>query len=190
PVAGVNPLHLCREIEAALDDNAVLIGDGGDFVATASYIIRPRSPLAWLDPGAFGTLGVGAGFALGAKLCRPESEVWALFGDGALGYSLAEFDTFVRHQIPIVAVVGNDGGWSQIAREQVEILNDDVGTVLAHTDYHRVAEGFGTAGVMLDDPELVGDALQQARTTAANGTPVLINARLGRTDFRKGSISM
>ena len=76
----------------------------------------------WLDPGAFGTLGVGAGFALGAKLCRPEAEVWALFGDGALGYSIAEFDTFVRHGVPIIAVVGNDAGWTQIAREQVPIL--------------------------------------------------------------------
>jgi acetolactate synthase-1/2/3 large subunit len=190
PAKGINPLHLCREIEAALGEQSVLIGDGGDFVATASYIIWPRGPLSWLDPGAFGTLGVGAGFALGAKLCRPESEVWALFGDGALGYSLAEFDTFARHQIPIVAVVGNDGGWSQIAREQVEILGDDVGTVLAHTDYHHVAEGFGAAGIALDDPELTGDALERARTIAAAGKPVLINARLGRTDFRKGSISM
>jgi acetolactate synthase-1/2/3 large subunit len=190
PARGVNPLHLCAEIEAALGSDAMLIGDGGDFVATASYIVQPRGPLSWLDPGAFGTLGVGAGFALGAKLCRPDAEVWALFGDGALGYSLAEFDTFVRHGIPIIAVVGNDGGWSQIAREQVEILKDDVGTVLGHTDYHRVAEGFGAAGLALDDPELVGEALQQARQAAAQGRPVLLNARLGRTDFRKGSISM
>jgi acetolactate synthase-1/2/3 large subunit len=190
PSAGVNPLHLCREIEAALGENALLVGDGGDFVATASYIVRPRSPLSWLDPGAFGTLGVGAGFALGAKLCRPDAEVWALFGDGALGYSLAELDTFVRHQIPIVAVVGNDGGWSQIAREQIEILHDDVGTVLSQIDYHRVAEGFGAAGIALDDPELIGDALAQARALSAAGRPALVNAKLGRSNFRKGSISM
>jgi thiamine pyrophosphate-dependent acetolactate synthase large subunit-like protein len=190
PARGVNPLQLCAELEAALGPDAVLVGDGGDFVATASYIVQPRGPLSWLDPGAFGTLGVGAGFALGAKLCRPEAEVWALFGDGALGYSLAEFDTFVRHSIPIIAVVGNDGGWSQIAREQVEILMDDVGTVLGHTDYHRVVEGFGAAGLALDDPELVGETLQQARQAAVGGKPVLVNAKLGRTDFRKGSISM
>jgi acetolactate synthase-1/2/3 large subunit len=190
PARGVNPLHLCAEIEAALGPQALLIGDGGDFVATASYVVQPRGPLSWLDPGAFGTLGVGAGFALGAKLCRPDAEVWALFGDGALGYSLAEFDTFVRHGIPIIAVVGNDGGWNQIAREQIEILKDDVGTVLGQTDYHRVAEGFGAAGLALDDPELAGEALQQARQAAADGRPVLLNVRLGRTDFRKGSISM
>jgi acetolactate synthase-1/2/3 large subunit len=159
-------------------------------VATASYVLQPRGPLSWLDPGAFGTLGVGAGFALGAKLCRPDAEVWALFGDGALGYSLAEFDTFVRHGVPIIAVVGNDGGWSQIAREQMEILKDDVGTVLGQTDYHRVAEGFGAVGLALDDPELVGETLQQARQMAAEGQPVLVNARLGKTHFRKGSISI
>jgi thiamine pyrophosphate-dependent acetolactate synthase large subunit-like protein len=190
PAGKINPLHLCGEIEAALGTNAVLVGDGGDFVATASYTISPRGPLSWLDPGAFGTLGVGAGFALGAKLCRPDAEVWALFGDGALGYSLAEFDTFVRHQIPIIAVVGNDAGWTQIAREQVELLRDEVGTVLAHTDYHRVAEGFGAVGLALEDPELVPEVLQQARQAAAAGKPVLVNAILGKTDFRKGSISV
>jgi acetolactate synthase-1/2/3 large subunit len=186
----INPVHLCGEIEASLGSNAILVGDGGDFVATASYIVKPRGPLTWLDPGAFGTLGVGAGFALGAKLCHPEAEVWALFGDGALGYSIAEFDTFVRHQIPIIAVVGNDAGWTQIAREQVEMLKDDVGTALSHTDYHRVVEGFGAIGLALDDPELIPDVLQQARQAAVAGRPVLINAILDKTDFRKGSISM
>ncbi|HEU5102580.1 MAG TPA: thiamine pyrophosphate-binding protein [Roseiflexaceae bacterium] len=190
PASYINPIQLCREIEAAIDGSAILIGDGGDFVATASYIVRPRGPLAWLDPGAFGTLGVGAGFALGAKLVHPDAEVWALFGDGALGYSLAELDTFARHGIPIIAVVGNDAGWTQIAREQIEMLHDDIGTTLAHTDYHRVAEGFGAAGLHVDDPEVVPETLQQARELAAMGKPVLVNAVLGKTDFRKGSISI
>ena len=70
----------------------------------------------------FGTLGCGAGFALGASLCRPDHEIWAVFGDGSVGYALAEFDTFVRHGIPVIAVVGNDAGWAQIAREQVKML--------------------------------------------------------------------
>jgi len=190
PSDKVNPVHLCREIEAAHDPGAIIIGDGGDFVATASYVVRPGGPLAWLDPGAFGTLGVGAGFALGAKLVHPESEVWVLFGDGALGYSIAEFDTFARHGLPIVAVVGNDAGWTQIAREQIEILGDDVGTMLAPTDYHRVAVAFGAAGLALADPELAGEVLAQARDIASGGTPVLVNALLGTTEFRKGSISM
>ena len=190
PAVHINPVQLCRAIEDALDPSAILIGDGGDFVATASYIVRPRGPLAWLDPGAFGTLGVGAGFALAAKLVHPEAEVWALFGDGALGYSLAEFDTFARHRIGIAGVVGNDAGWTQIAREQINMLHDDIGVTLAHTDYHRVAEGLGAAGLLVDDPELVPEVLQHARQLAASGKPVLVNAILGKTDFRKGSISM
>ncbi len=190
PTGNVNPLYLFQTLEEMLGDNSLLVADGGDFVATASYIVSPRGPLRWLDPGAFGTLGVGAGFALGAKLVHPDAEVWILYGDGSAGYSLAEFDTFVRHEIPVIALVGNDGAWSQIAREQVPLLGDDVATVLGHTDYHRVVEGFGAGGLALNDPELIPDVLQQARLLAGQGQPVLVNALLGRTDFRKGSISM
>ena len=186
----VNPIAFFRALDAAAADDAVMVADGGDFVATASYIVRPRGPLAWLDPGAFGTLGVGAGFALGAKLRRPESEVWLIWGDGASGYGLAELDTFVRHNVPVIAVVGNDACWSQIAREQVKLLHDDVGTVLARTDYHRVAEGFGAAGLVIRKTVEVAQVLQQARDIARGGKPVLVNVWLDKTDFREGSLSM
>ncbi len=109
----VNPLALLKAIDAAMDDDSIIVADGGDFVATASYTVRPRGPLSWLDPGAFGTLGVGAGFAMGAKLHRPDSETWVIYGDGAFGYSLIEFETFVRLRIPVIAVIGNDACWSQ-----------------------------------------------------------------------------
>ncbi len=186
----VNPLHLFDELNRALPENSILIADGGDFVATASYILHPPAPLTWLDPGPFGTLGVGAGFALGAKLARPEAEIWIIYGDGAAGFSLIEFDTLVRHGAPVFAVVGNDAGWSQIAREQVPMLGDDVATVLARTDYDQVVAGLGGAGFKVEDPELIEDAISQARAAGAGGKPVLINVITGRTDFRKGSISM
>jgi thiamine pyrophosphate-dependent acetolactate synthase large subunit-like protein len=186
----VNPVALFREIESAADDTAIFVADGGDFVATASYILRPRGPRAWLDPGAFGTLGVGAGFAMGAALCRPQSEIWLIYGDGACGYGLTEFDTFVRHQIPVIAVVGNDAGWTQIAREQVKILKDDVGTVLARTDYHKVAAAFGAEGILVKKQSEVADALKQAKQAFKAGKAVLINVWLDKTDFREGSISM
>jgi acetolactate synthase-1/2/3 large subunit len=187
---GIHPLALCQEIDRALDSDSLLVADGGDFVASASYIVEPRGPLSWLDPGVFGCLGVGAGFALGSKLARPASEVWILYGDGAAGFSLAELDTFVRHQIPVIAVVGNDAAWTQIAREQIDLLGDDVGTVLCRTAYHRVAEGFGARGLLLRPGDSIPKALQEAKQAAREGAPVLINAHLGRTDFRKGSISM
>lgn len=186
----VNPIALFRALDAAAGDAAILVADGGDFVATASYIVRPRGPLSWLDPGAFGTLGVGAGFALGAHLVRPDAEVWLIWGDGASGYGLAEFDTFVRHGAPVIAVVGNDASWSQIAREQVKMLHDDVGTVLARTDYHRVAEGFGAAGLLVTRNEDVPAALAQAREMTRGGKAVLVNVWLDRSEFREGSISM
>ncbi len=186
----INPVSLCRSIDAGLPDNSVIVADGGDFVGTASYIVKPGKPLSWLDPGVFGTLGCGAGFALGASLCRPDHEIWVLFGDGSVGYALAEFDTFVRHNIPVVAVVGNDAGWTQIAREQVKMLHDDVGTVLARSDYHKVAEALGGKGVLLTDSDQAGASLQEARDAASNGVPVLLNAWLDRTDFREGSLSM
>jgi thiamine pyrophosphate-dependent acetolactate synthase large subunit-like protein len=186
----VNPVAFFRTMDAAMGEDAVVVADGGDFVATASYILRPRGPLSWLDPGAFGTLGVGGGFALAAGLARPNAETWLVWGDGASGYGLAEFDTFVRHGVPVIAVVGNDAAWMQIAREQVKMLGDDVATVLARSDYHRVAEGFGAAGLVVRRDDEVPGALRRAREIARGGRPVLVNVWLDRTDFREGAISM
>src|SRR5262245_30919410 len=182
---GVHPIALLRALERALPDDSVIVADGGDFVATASYVLRPRRPLSWLDPGVFGTLGVGGGFALGARLQRPDAELFVLYGDGSLGYSLMELDTFARHGLGVVAIVGNDASWAQIAREQVEVLKDDVGTVLAPTDYHRAAEGLGAKGYALDRIEDAESVLAAARADARGGRPVLINARLAKSAFRK-----
>jgi acetolactate synthase-1/2/3 large subunit len=190
PGEHVNPVAFFRALDRVAGDQAAFVADGGDFVATASYILRPRGPLTWLDPGVFGTLGVGAGFAIGAAIARPGSEVWLLWGDGASGYGLAEFDTFVRHGVPVIAVVGNDAGWTQIAREQVKMLHDDVGTVLARTAYHEVARAFGAEGIEVRRAAEVEAALARAREMSARGRPVLINVWLDRTDFREGSISM
>lgn len=186
----VNPIHLFRELDKILPDNSILVADGGDFVATASYTLRPRGPLRWLDPGVFGTLGVGGGFAIGAKAVRPDSEVWLIWGDGSAAYSLAEFDAYARHGLPVIALIGNDAGWTQIAREQVEILGDDCAVVLEYSDYHDVAKGYGGEGLRLDRPEDVPTVLRQAQDIARSGRPVAINCLIGKTDFRKGSISM
>ena len=186
----INPLHLLMEVEATLPENSLIVGDGGDFVASASYILNPRRPLSWLDPGVFGTLGVGAGFAIGAALCRPGAEIWVVYGDGAFGYSLAEIDTLVRHRLPIIALVGNDASWAQIARDQVEILKDDVGTVLRRSDYHIAAQGLGAEGLALTRTADIGPVLAEAHRLSSTGRTVVINAHIGRHDFRKGSISM
>ena len=190
PTELVNPLHLFQRIEEKMADDAVLVVDGGDFVATASYILRPRKPLSWLDPGVFGTLGVGGGFAVGASLVRPGKEIWLIYGDGSSAYSLAEIDTCVRHGLAPIAVIGTDGSWAQIAREQVPMLGTDIGTVLNRTPYHEVGQGYGAVGLLLDDPARVDETLDEAKALAASGKPVVINVHIAATDFRKGSISV
>ena len=111
----------------------------------------------------------------------------SLYGDGSVAYSLAEFDTFARHGVAVIAIVGNDAGWTQIAREQIEVLHDDVGVVLARTDYHQVAEGYGGRGLLLTRRDDVAGVLRQAVDLARQGFPVLVNAHLDKTEFRKGS---
>jgi acetolactate synthase-1/2/3 large subunit len=186
----VNPIALCAGIDRALDDRSILVLDGGDFVATASYVVAPRRPLSFLDPGVFGTLGVGGGFALGAAAARPDGLVWLLYGDGSAAFSIAEFDTMVRHRIPVIAVVGNDGAWTQIARGQRDMLGDAVGTELRRTDYERVAEGYGGVGLRIEHPDEIDTVLATAKEEAAVGRPVLVNALIGTTSFRDGSISL
>jgi len=187
---GVDPVAFFLALEEKLDDDSILIVDGGDFVATAAYIVRPRGPLCWLDPGVFGTLGVGGGFAVGAASARPDAEIWLLYGDGSSAYSLAEFDTYVRLGYAPIAVIGTDASWHQIARDQITLLGDDVGTVLRRTDYHTVAEGYGGVGILLTDPAEIGGAIDRAKALAAEGKPVCINIHLADSDFREGSISI
>ncbi|XP_014749281.1 PREDICTED: acetolactate synthase-like protein [Sturnus vulgaris] len=144
PPCHLNPLALLQALDQVLPPQSILVADGGDFVATAAYTVRPRRPLAWLDPGTatpggdtWGHLGTAWGqhgdTALGAKLCRPEAEVWVLYGDGSLGFSLMEFDTFVRHKVAVIALVGNDAGWTQISREQLPLLGSAVGCRLSYS---------------------------------------------------------
>ncbi len=186
----INPLALFQALDAKLDDDAVIVADGGDFVATAAYTLQPGKPLCWLDPGVFGTLGVGGGFALGAAAARPDSEIWIIYGDGSSAYSLAEFDTFARQGRGVIAIIGNDGCWNQIARDQVEVLKDDVAVMLRQSDYHDVAKGYGGEAFLLDDPSKIRTTLTAAKKLAKAGKPVLINAILDKSDFRKGSISI
>lgn len=188
----LNPIKVLQELEKVLPEKSILIADGGDFVGTAAYILRPRGPLTWLDPGAFGTLGVGGGFALGAKLCYPDHDVWVLYGDGSLGFSVAEFDTFTRHKLPVIALVGNDACWSQIARDQIRILGLPTACNLAFCKYELVAQGFGGCGQVLnrENESEIGKVFMEAQTKSRQGSSVLINCFIGKTSFRDGSISV
>lgn len=186
----VDPIHFFLALEEQMADDSVLVVDGGDFVATAAYVLKPRKPLSWLDPGVFGTLGVGGGFAVGASTVRPGAEVWIIYGDGSSAYSLSEFDTFVRHGYAPIAVIGTDASWQQIARDQVTLLGSAVGTGLRYTSYEKVAEGYGGKGLLLTDPAKVNETIAEAKRLSKSGVPVCINVHIAKSDFREGSISI
>ena len=194
PEQHLNPLKVLHIAEEVMSENSIIVADGGDFVGSAAYILRPRGPLRWLDPGPFGTLGVGGGFALGAKLCRPDADVWIVYGDGSLGYSVAEFDTFARHGTPVIALIGNDACWSQIAREQVPMFGSGVGCMLAYCNYETVAEGYGGEGLRLDrshgSEDIKSTLILAQEKSRKEKRPVLVNCLIGKSDFRQGSISV
>lgn len=115
-----------------------------------------------------------------------------IFGDGSLGYSIAEIDTFVRHKLPILSVVGNDACWTQIAREQKPTLGSDVACNLDYTNYQVAAEGLGGKGFLLDakDKENLIESFRNARLLTRQGQPVLVNVLMGKSKFREGSVSV
>ncbi|MEY3248633.1 MAG: hypothetical protein RL742_676 [Bacteroidota bacterium] len=190
PLQGINPVALCRALDRLLPANSVLVADGGDFAATAAYTLRPRKPLSWLDPGAFGTLGVGGGFALGAALHYPDDYIWIIYGDGSAAFSLMEFDAFARNRMKVCAIIGNNGAWEQIARDQAPMLGARTATDLALSDYHRVADAFGGAGERVESLPDFQKAVSNAIAAMDRGVPYIINAVIGKSEFRKGSISM
>ncbi|UJR82298.1 thiamine pyrophosphate-binding protein [Sandaracinus amylolyticus] len=184
-----NPLWVCSELAKYVQDDTIVIGDGGDFVATAAYTLPIRWPGLWMDPGPLGTLGVGPGYAMAAKLVRPESRVILVYGDGSFGLHGLEFEAMARQGIKVVGVIGNDACWTQIYRGQRDIFGAErtPATKLAYTRYDLVAEAVGAKGFYAETPDQVKDALQKAFECPE---PALVNVKIGSSDFRKGAISV
>lgn len=184
----INPLRACRDIADSLPPETIVVGDGGDFVATAAAIVRVYYMGHWLDPGPLGTLGVGPGYAMAAKLARPESPVVIMYGDGSFGLHAMEFEAMARQQITVVGVIGNDAAWTQIRRGQVQIYGQDraIATRLGFTRYDRVAEALGCYGEYVERPADIRPAMVRA---LAAGRPAIVNIKIGQSDFRKGSIA-
>src|SRR5262245_45379680 len=156
-----NPLRVCAELGKRLGKDDIVIGDGGDFVATAAYVLKLEWPQLWMDPGPLGTLGVGPGYAMAAKLVRPEANVVLVYGDGSFGFHALEFEAMVRQGIPVVSVIGNDAAWTQIRRGQVELYGADraPATSLALTRYDKVVEALGGFGAFVERTADLGPAL-------------------------------
>jgi acetolactate synthase-1/2/3 large subunit len=184
-----NPLRVCAEIGKRLGKSDIVIGDGGDFVATAAYVLKLEWPQLWMDPGPLGTLGVGPGYAMAAKLVRPDAHVVLVYGDGSFGLHALEFEAMVRQKIPVVAVIGNDAAWTQIRRGQVDMYGPEraVATGLEYTRYDRVVEACGGFGAYVEEVSQLGPALDAA---FASKVPACVNVKIAKSDFRKGAISV
>jgi len=170
----VDPQRMCREVRDWLDTlgETIVIGDGGDIVATAAKIIPVKREGAWMDPGPLGTLGVGMPFALAAQASNPDKRVVIVYGDGSFGLNGFEYDTAVRFDLPIIGVVGNDAAWGQMMRPQGAIYGSVDGTLLNYTRYDKVVEALGGHGEFVERPEDLRPALERA---AASGKPALVN---------------
>ncbi len=177
----VDPLRFAAEIRDFIDEDTILIGDGGDIVAQSSKVIPVLRENCWMDPGPLGTLGVGMPFALAAQHSFPDRRVLIIYGDGAFGLNGFEYDTAVRFGLPIVGIVGNDAAWGQMLRPQVGIYGADrkVAVDLAPTRYDRVVEAMGGHGEHCERPEEIRPALERA---FASGKPALVNVALRKDE--------
>ncbi|WP_193611907.1 acetolactate synthase [Nocardioides lijunqiniae] len=174
--AEADPIHPARiygELVPRLAEDAVVIGDGGDFVSFAGKFVEPQRPGGWLDPGPYGCLGAGLGAAIAARLARPSAQVVLLLGDGAAGFSLMDVDTLVRHQLPVVMVMGNNSAWG-LEKGPMQMLYgyDVVADLAPRTAYDEVVKALGGGGETVTDPRQIGAALDRA--FAAN-VPYLVN---------------
>ncbi|GAB4062826.1 acetolactate synthase [Angustibacter speluncae] len=169
----VHPARIYGELNRRLDPDAVVIGDGGDFVSFAGRFVEPRMPGRWMDPGPFGCLGTGLGYAVAARLSHPTSQVVLLLGDGASGFSLMDVDTLVRHGLPVVMVMGNNGVWG-LEKGPMNMLYgyDVVADLTPQTRYDQVVTALGGGGELVTSPEQIGPALDRA---FASGVPYLVN---------------
>jgi acetolactate synthase I/II/III large subunit len=169
----IKPARIYGELRKVLAPNAVTIGDGGDFVSYAGRYLEPAQPGTWLDPGPFGCLGTGMGYAMGARVTYPDRQVCVLMGDGAAGFSLMDVESLVRQKLPVVIVVGNNGIWGLEKHPMQAMYGYDVAADLQPgLRYDDVVKALGGAGETVEKPADIGPALGRA---FASGVPYLVN---------------
>jgi acetolactate synthase I/II/III large subunit len=173
PRAPLHPVRIYRELAEVLDRDAIVVGDGGDFVSYAGRFIDTYQPGCWMDPGPFGCLGAGPGQAIGAKVAHPDRQVCLLLGDGAFGFAGMEFDTMARHGLGVVGVIGNNGIWGLEHHPMKFLYGYSVAAELrAETRYDQLVESLGCDGVLVRDPQELRPALERA---FESGRPTLVN---------------
>jgi acetolactate synthase-1/2/3 large subunit len=170
--APLHPMRIYRELAQVLDRDAIVIGDGGDFVSYAGRVVDSYQPGCWLDPGPFGCLGTGPGYALAAKLAHPGRQVVLLLGDGAFGFAGMDFDTLARHGVAVVGVMGNNGIWGLEKHPMEFLYGYSVAADLEPRRYDQVVEALGGRGELVERPDELRPALERA---FASGEPTLVN---------------
>lgn len=171
----IHPLHLCHEMAAFVDDDTIVVGDGGDIVALASQVLPINHPGQFMHPGPLGTLGVGTGFCIAAKVTNPQKKVLMVNGDGSFGLNGFDFDTLVRFELPVVSVVGNDRQWGQVLVGQERMYGPErvVASRLAdNARYDKVVEALGGHGELVTEPAQIRPAIERA---FASGKPACVN---------------
>lgn len=169
----IHPARIYGELTRRLADDAVVIGDGGDFVSFAGKFVEPRKPGHWLDPGPYGCLGTGLGYAMASAIAKPSSQTVLLMGDGAAGFSLMDVDTLVRQNLPVVMVIGNNSAWG-LEKHPMRLLHqyDVAADLQPGLRYDEIVATLGGAGETVSDPQQIGPALDRA---FAAGVPYLVN---------------
>ena len=183
----VDPLRFAAEIKGFIDEDTILIGDGGDIVAQSAKVVPVMKENCWMDPGPLGTLGVGMPFALAAQHSFPDKKVLIIYGDGSFGLNGFEYDTAIRFGLPIVGILGNDAAWGQMLRPQVALYGADrrVATDLNYTRYDKIVEAMGGHGEYCERAEEIRPALERS---FASGKPALINVKIRKDEgMPKGS---
>ncbi|HEX7279287.1 MAG TPA: acetolactate synthase [Solirubrobacterales bacterium] len=169
----LHPVRVYKELNEVLDRDAIVVGDGGDFVSYAGRFIETFEPGCWMDPGPFGCLGAGPGQAIGAKVAHPDRQVCLLLGDGAFGFAGMEFDTMSRHGLPVVGVMGNNGIWALEHHPMKFLYGYSVAAELQpETRYDQLVETLGCEGILVREPGELKPALERA---FASGRPTLVN---------------
>ncbi len=189
-----NPIHPYRvawELNEFLTENTVYIGDGGDVVTISAQAVQPRTPGHWMDPGALGSLGVGTGFALAAKLAHPQREVLCYYGDGAFSMTAFDMETANRFGAPYIAVIGNNSAMNQIRYGQIAKYGKergDIGNLLGDIPFSQFAHMLGGHGEEVREPDQISPALQRAREAVnSTGKSAVINIWVNPNEYAPGT---
>ena len=187
----IHPYRLAYEINEFLGEDTIYIGDGGDIVTISAQAVRPRNPGQWMDPGALGSLGVGTGFSMAAKLAHPNKEVVCLYGDGAFGMTAFDMETAQRFGAPYLAVIGNNSAMNQIRYGQLSKYGEergDVGNKLGDVPFSKFGDMIGGYGEEVTEASQIQPAMQRAREAIAKtGKCAVVNVWVDPNEYAPGT---